>query len=832
MLSIGSMSPGQGSYYLNLAKGDYYTQGGEPLGQWYGAGAARLGLAGVVEEQPFYHLLTGVAPDGRSILVKAPPGKEHNPGWDLTFSAPKSVSVFWAQADEATRQRLQELHEQAVTATLDYLAETAYFSRRGRGGRRLERVEPVFALFRHGTSRAEDPQLHTHALALNLGLCGDAWTGAVAGSHFYDQKMALGALYRAELAHQLQMELGLEVRRHRTAFELVGVSQALIQECSKRRQAVLHELQSKGFESARAAAAATLSTRTVKRHRALGELLGEWQAKGRELGFSAPEVERLLGSGQLDPATEPERARGAVERAVARLVTEQNYFTEAHLVRATAEEAQWCGVGLEGTLKAVDGMLSSDLVQRLGTFRKQGVYTTQEVLDLEEELYRSAERVAGRRGLATARPSLTLLVDRLSAEQREVLDYLLSPPKLCLVDGLAGTGKTRLLRQARRGWELGGRQVIGAAVSAVAAQGLAEETGMRTMTLEELIVRLGGGEQRATLGHHVRMLWRASQGRSTWTPGVSSLTLTRRTVIVLDEASMVSTPDLNFLLQQVDRAGAKLTLVGDRYQLAAIENGGCFAALADKHGAKRLRDVRRQRDKWAREAVKELADGDVEKGLKAYAERGLVEVMRNREEALQELLWQWRRDGVRSPQRHVMLTGTNEEVDQLNAAAQAERQQAGKLGHLALRVGETTFHANDRVAFHENARQYGVLNGDTGRILMVDPLTGNMIVSLDRGRWRYQIVGIPTRCYKEVTLGYALTTHCAQGSTFDHVYVMAGGFMQDREMAYVQLSRARVEARLFCGEQEAGEELAGLVKQFERSREQVLATELRNSALR
>jgi len=161
MLSIGAMTGGQGQYYLDLSREDYYLNGGEPPGWWWGAGATSLKLRGLVARHELQQLLDGFSPKGERLTQNA--GRDNRrPGWDLTFSAPKSVSVLWSQADAEARRQIQEAHLAAVKAGLHYLETEAAFTRRGKAGLERERTGLLVAGFEHGTSRAGDPQLHTH----------------------------------------------------------------------------------------------------------------------------------------------------------------------------------------------------------------------------------------------------------------------------------------------------------------------------------------------------------------------------------------------------------------------------------------------------------------------------------------------------------------------------------------------------------------------------------------------------------------------------------------------------------------------------------------------
>lgn len=306
MLSIGVMSSSHADYYIGLAKEDYYTGGGEPPGKWFGGARNFLSLDGVVEEVAFRNVFRGYSPDGKNSLTqrqKTLNRAVHRAGWDLTFSAPKSVSVYWSQCSTETRKKIESIHSRSVEEALKYMESTAGKTRRGKGGTHIEDAKLLFAMFEHGTSRAHDPQLHTHALLLNVAVRNDGTTGAVSSRSVFKHKMAAGALYRAELASLLRKELGLESRRVEDWFEIVGVPEELCHEFSKRRLEIEQKLEEKGIQSAKGAASVTLETRTVKETKPRAELYHEWRRVGAQFGWSESQAESLLRHEPPEPSS-------------------------------------------------------------------------------------------------------------------------------------------------------------------------------------------------------------------------------------------------------------------------------------------------------------------------------------------------------------------------------------------------------------------------------------------------------------------------------------------------------------------------------------------------
>ncbi len=823
MLSVGAMGSGQANYYLELAREDYYLKGGEPPGQWWGQGAAALGLSGQVGKSAFRNLLRGISPDGDRALIQNAGAKDHQPGWDLTFSVPKSVSTLWAVAPDAISQRIREAHERAVAAALDYLQNEAALTRRGKWGLIREPTFLVAAVFEHGTSRAQDPQLHSHALLLNVGVRADGTTGTILSKPLYDHKMAAGALYRAELGFALQQTLGLVLEPTQHAFEVAGVSPQLISEFSKRREAIEKHLAERGTSGAKAAEVAALQTRDAKEHRARAELFSEWQETGRSYGLAPESVQELCGTPA--PMVTPGDRTAALDMALKTITDSQSAFTKRDLTRRLAEGLQTGGWGAMGVRQMVDQALAdAPEIVHLGVGKHgEPYFTTREMLDLEQHLLGTAAATrSDRRHLATEAALQSALGQYrdLGDEQRRALEHItLKEGGIQLVSGMAGTGKTTLLAAARDAWEQSGYRVYGAALSGKAAAGLEQGAGIQSHTLAKWFKDFDAGVGDA-VKHHAKQLVRAAVGMPTY--AYTPLELDSRSILVVDEAGMVGTRQMAALVDEVQKAGAKLVLVGDARQLQPIEAGGPFKALVEALGAAALSVIQRQREVWAQEAVHNFAQGKAQEALQAYAERGLLTVTDTRHQAKEALLKDWFADRQSKPAERLILAPTNQEASDLNSRIQQARKQAGELGTLWLSEGDERFYSGDRVLFGQNHRLLGVQNGSLGTVEKINVLDRALTVALDTGERRT----IPLNRYKDITLGYAVTTHKAQGATAESAYVLAGGTMQDRELSYVQASRARGTTRFYAERAEVGNPIADLVGQMARSRQKELAVTL------
>ncbi|PJI88462.1 Ti-type conjugative transfer relaxase TraA [Sphingomonas koreensis] len=402
-------------------------------------------------------------------------------------------------------------------------------------------------------------------------------------------------------------------------------------------------------------------------------------------------------------------------------------------------------------------------------------FTSRAMIETEQRLERAASVMANRhhhavadhhRDAALARAAARGMI--LSSEQRSALEHVTETKGLGIVIGYAGTGKSAMLGVARDAWESAGYSVRGAALSGIAAENLESGSGIASRTI-------------ASMEHQ----W--AQGREL---------LTDRDVLVIDEAGMIGTRQMERVISGAQRRGAKVVLVGDPEQLQAIEAGAAFRATAERHGGVEITQIRRQREDWQRDATRQLATGRTAEAIAAYEDRGRIHAADTRDQARGELIERWDRDRRASPgSTRIILTHTNDEVRALNIAARERLRSGGELGEdVTVRAerGERAFAAGDRVMFLRNERSLGVKNGTLGKVESVTP--ARMAVTLDDGR----AVGFDVKDYASIDHGYAATVHKAQGVTVDHVHVLATPGI-DRHAAYVALSRHRDAVDAYYG---------------------------------
>jgi ATP-dependent exoDNAse (exonuclease V) alpha subunit len=260
--------------------------------------------------------------------------------------------------------------------------------------------------------------------------------------------------------------------------------------------------------------------------------------------------------------------------------------------------------------------------------------------------------------------------------------------------------------------------------------------------------------------------------------------------------------------------------VGDERQIQPIEAGSPFKAIASIVGEVRLTSIRRQKEEWARQAVHDFAGGNAHRALREYASRGFLSVKGTRREAKHALIKDWRREGIENPAQNLILASTNAEVLELNRLAQDERRKALIIRGEFTTVGENFIYEGDRVLFTRRSKGLGVENGSFATVDRIR--NGILSATLDNGN----SVEIPIQKYQDILLGYAVTTHKAQGITVDNARVLLGGPMQDREISYVQASRARSQTHFYVEKEKAGKDLATIAATMERSREKKMAIDL------
>jgi conjugative relaxase-like TrwC/TraI family protein len=788
VLSIGKLVVGQQRYYeQQVAQGrdDYYSGRGEAPGEWAGAGARALGLAGRVCAGQFNALIAGGDPRDLSARLRDAPDPKVA-ALDLTFSAPKSVSVLFAMGGQGVAGELVAAHEAAVRAAVGWIEDTAVRVRRGRQGCITEPGEGLIAAaYRHRMSRALDPQLHTHVVAANLTRGPDGRFTALHGALLYRAAKTGGYLYQAHLRAEIAQRLGWEWGPvSKGAAELRGVPAAVVEEFSRRRHEMQRAAADGGFSlgSKRSAEAAAVDTRERKQY---GIETHTWreeiEARAAEHGLGHDGVAELVARGvarlaragrSSDPDIEDRRvetaAAGALGDVGDRLVgatglTERsNTFDERAVLQEFAQAA-----GQGARVSVVRGW-AEGFGQRedvLGT--RDGAMTTRDLVGCERRLIDSAVGRVDERCAVVAATVVDRAVAgadrRLTAEQEGVVRACAtSGHGVQAVQALAGTGKTYTAGVLRSVYEAAGYRVIGLAPTGRGARELAEEAGIAAWTIDRALIDI---EQR---GHG----------------------FAQRTVIVLDEAGMAPTRLTARLLEHAARAGAKVIAIGDSRQLPSVLAGGWLRAVGERVGALGLTEVMRQRDPGERRALGALHDGLPDVYLGWAAGKGRIEVVGG-DTIAERAVGEW----VAAAADHalgqaVMIARDNDTRARLNDLARAHRTEAGELGDERA-YGATPVAVGDRVICRDNDAWVGVDNGTRGTVRRVDGAT--VVLETDSGMVRELPAGYVC---DHVEHAYCLTGHGMQGATVEAAIVVASPEDLTAGWSYSALSRARGATRL------------------------------------
>lgn len=409
-------------------------------------------------------------------------------------------------------------------------------------------------------------------------------------------------------------------------------------------------------------------------------------------------------------------------------------------------------------------------------------YTTKEMLAVETLMIERAGQLVERSGHSVHHhfQDRALQSRSLTPEQKTAFEHLVSDGDLKNVIGYAGSGKSYLLGAAKEAWEAQGYSVYGVTLSGIAAENLEGGSGISSRTIASRSYYWDKGEQ----------------------------LLTSKDILVVDEAGMIGSRQLNRLLGEADRGGAKIVFVGDPYQLQAIEAGAAFRAISERSPTVELTEVRRQNIPWQREATIELAKGQTQAAIDRYVKHDHVHAFESDQAAKQGLVSLWNDARISQPDNsQIILTYTRADVKELNEIARGLRCEQGELGNdhvLMTGRGERIFAAHDRVYFLENDRDLGVKNGTLGTI---DRIQGNMLViRLDKaatstGQDKTKTITFSTDRYNQIDHGYAATIHKSQGVTVDRSYVLASKYM-DGHAAYVGLSRHRESTDVFYSQEE------------------------------
>jgi conjugative relaxase-like TrwC/TraI family protein len=789
VVSIGKIAVGQHRYYeQQVAQGadDYYTGRGEMQGEWQGAGAQALGLSGRVAGGQFNALVAGMDPRDPAVRLRWSVRDPEVAALDLTFSAPKSVSVLAAASNDLTRV-LVDAHNEAVTVALAYLDDSAVMVRRGHDGTTAQAGEGLIAAaYLHRMSRSLDPQLHTHVVAANLTRGPDGRFTALHGAPLYRAAKTAGYLYQAQLRVTISDQLGLEWGEVRKgAAELAGVPAEILVEFSKRRQEMLRaaELGGISLDTKAGGEAAALATRDRKEY---GIDTHTWReevhARAAELGFGRDEINDLLEHGR-------ERlAHGLPEHDVSDELVLGDRLAGSHGLTERANSFDERVVLQEFAAAAGQGAAVEEIREQADRFTRRpdvlatelGEFTTADLVDCERRLIASAvgraEDGVGVFDWRTVDRVINAAGRPLTNDQAAVVRAVASSGRgVEVVEALAGTGKTYTAGVLRELYERAGYQVVGVAPTGRAARELTDDAGIPSRTLDRLLIDVD------QLGD----------------------SLPKRCLIVLDEAGMAATRTTARLLEHAERAGAKVVAIGDPGQLASLQAGGWLRAVGREVGALRLTEVMRQRDPGERRALAALHDRIPDRYLEWAATAGRIETFEDAAGARDSAVVEWAAAvGAVGVDQAVMIARDNDTRQALNSSARELRRDQGQLGEQRV-YGRRELAVGDRVICRRNDGLLDVDNGTRGTVRHLDE--HRVVIETDSRLVRE----LPAQYVAEhVEHAYALTGHGMQGATVEAAIVVATPRDLTAGWSYTALSRARAGTRLLIHDDQPARERA------------------------
>jgi conjugative relaxase-like TrwC/TraI family protein len=863
---LHKLAAGREHYYTReIAKNreEYLSGHGESPGIFHGGSAAALGLQGECSAEAFKRLFAWQDPRTGEQLGRVP-RQDAMPAWDLVFRPHKDVSVLYALGDEGTGRKVAEAHQAGVRAAVAYL-DGQVGTRTGRHGTEHVQGEGLLAVgFTHRTSRAGDPLLHTHLIIANRTQGPDGQWRTLDSRDLLAHRATADTMYRAAYQAELTRSLGVlwEAPDRWGNRAMQGMPEELRRGFSKRHEQITAELERQEAQgkhrTPRLVQTVVHATRPPKSYETPETLYGRWQQEARALGYDPERLVREVTGRERSRKQDPTRTAGRdgesadsaagsaardgaspdapggtpaglPERTIRTMfdrlaspegLTEQaSTFSRPQVLCAVGRELPADVAGDVGPVELealADRFLAERAVSVMGEHAiGERQYATPELLAVEQRLIDAA---VGRAGEQTGVCSHDTLRDTLAAhptigtdQAAMVRDITQGGQGVSVVVGKAGTGKTYALGVARHAWQLEGYRVLGAAPTGIATVCMDAEGFEHSRTVDSLLGELDqeraeGGRRRP--GQRPEQLTRKRQlaGSDRGQDRQDEGALDARTVLVVDEAGMLGSRKLARLLDHAADAGAKVVLVGDDKQLAAIEAGGGFRGLRLRLGASTLTENRRQAEPWEREAVEHLREGDIDTALTAYRKHDRLVAVETPGQLKETMLADWWAS-FQQGRRVAILAYRRDEVDQFNTACQQLRDANGQLGDERLTVRDRSFAVGDQVVCGKNALQsLGVANATRGQVVGLDPQQRSLTLQLEDGRQvtlpreylderpSWWLRGNPNR--RTVDLAYATTGHKAQGITRDEVLVRVTS-SEDRQWLYVGGSRAIGRTRYY-----------------------------------
>lgn len=782
-------------YYLGEIA-SYYTDGKEAGGEWF----SREGIFGIKDKSlltqaEFQNLFSGSNFRGERLIKKSGLKGRVN-AYDLTFSAPKSFSIYWSQQSDNSRSRIEAIQDMAVRKALAILNNHATFARRGKGGVKVERVSLTAGLFMHGEARPvgneiedrrADPQIHTHAVAINLSERTDGTIGALDGSFLYDWKMAAGAIYRAELAALVQSELGLQIDvtdKEKGFFEISGIPREVIDHFSKRGAEVKEELKKAGVvasENQALAARKAKSTRSNKHtvYESRRDQFKRWRREASEIGFSYENIK----SYKHDSNTKIEICLSTL---LDRLHEHESTFLLRDIYQEAAKLGMESGFSVDEISQAVNGFVAKEDILNLHVDKKQQViYSSKQQIEIEKELVAFAQsmNVSETYALGSEAVQNYLSESDLTKEQMRAVHAATLNSDLSIVEGAAGAGKSYALKSVVQLYESYGYRVIGSATAWKIAKQLSMDCGIESKATDKWL-----------FDHE-------ADGRF----------LDKNTVLVVDEAGQLSARQMHKILAAAEQAGAKVILTGDQKQLQPISAGAGLKLVSSVIEGSRIDVIQRQKERWVRKAVTDLVEGNTGRAIKAFEGKGKLNLCYDQQQAVNDLVDRWWRDERLTPNTSkLVMARTHNQLHLLNQAIREKMIASGRVQTNSIEIINDkkqflNIAQGDKVVFTKKIAKLGIVNGTDAIIEHITDSSlkiriNDQVIKLSHKNIADKNGALPLR------YGYASTIYSSQGMTVDNAYILAAPNLS-REEIYVAASRSKTAPNIYVPEDQIKDSL-------------------------
>lgn len=807
----------QDPYRETQNRDDYYAKDGG--GRWWTSGESVVRDGAAVDLASFRDLCAGRDPrTGRSLVRGA--GERHRAGWDITLTSPKSFSLLWASGGANQRAQLESIHAAAVTEALEFLRDEELVEvRLGAGGYRREApTDLMVARFDHYTTRAGDPNCHTHCVLMNIAASQDGKHRTLEPERLFSWQVVIGSAFRTALAERLTRELGVSVRTAgQGQFEIRGIPEEVISAFSKRSAAIEAAISGdRGSASGAQKEIAALATRGAKADVPTGAALeARWRdelipfeidpwAAVRQAAITRVRAAEYEHDRDAEPDVmfDPPEIVGEtpVARAASKLFRHQNVLDRKSLIEQALDEAALQGIGIAAVRAELADLEAQGQLLRLVANEREACWTTPGIASAEATLLRAADRpVAGARFRPEVVSAALAAAPMLSQEQRDAVSHVTGPDAagVTVLEAGAGTGKTTTAKVIVQAAQKSGLTVIGLAPSWTAADELKASTGIETFAIDK---------------------WRYDLEHGRIPP------LAADTVVLCDEAGMIGTRDLAFVLSTVAAApngGGSAILLGDRRQLASVAGASALRSVVDVLGRHAtLAEVRRQQVPWQCAASTLMARGDVEAGLRAYARHNRIDLVSGAAASQARAIALWSEARARYGDMEVLIvTRRNRDAAALNHAAREVLRTEGAITGPNVEVQARdrenkavllSLARGDRIRFGEGLIRHGIRNGTRATIEAVGADAQGILklrLRLDDGRVVEDAYGTLVRepvpgaqkqrsaTLPRISHAWAGTAYSVQGKTAA-ASVYYGATASDARELYVGLTRHTQDAWL------------------------------------